>query len=192
MASGRDAALLALDSQELPILQRLKSLILEPCPRVREASFRDSFGSSLPEEDIIPRRATFLYYLQVVDRLRCRDERVLHIQVPEGVGCDLKVRVQVKNILLELQVPEGALAGEVVACSTPTNPLLAAGMQRRLLAYVLLCHLKQVNLSGSRLLCDDGPGGRYRCKIDAFKAMRGRCMGTVLPSTPEGDEAGEC
>lgn len=128
--------------------------------------------------------------LQAEDAQRCRDERVVHIQVPEGVGTDLKVRVQLKNMVLELEVPEDFEVGSVVACDPPTQPPMSGPVQRDLLVGgVLHQRLRWFQLADGNITCDDGPGGRYRCKLDALRAMRGRCMGAVLPRLlEEGDE----
>lgn len=128
----------------------------------------------------------YLLRLQAEDFEACRGERLVHIQVPEGVGPDLKVRVQLRNMVMELEVPEDAQVGDVVACDPPVQPPMSGPVQRELLVGgVLHQRLKWFQLPDGNITCDDGPGGRYRCKLDALRAMRGRCMGAVLPRVME-------
>jgi len=208
------ASLLETAEDKLPVLQRLEALMVLPSwdfesqkfqefsksirgdfardpKKSQELSKMDRASSSdssscggdsrgmLDKQQQLPKLGTFLFYLQARDALQCRADRVLHIQVPEGVGADWKVRVLVRNMLLELEVPEGSRPGDVVACHPPTTPPMSPQVQRRLLASVLLCHLRSA--------MDEGPGGRIRCKLEAFRAMRGRSFGSILPPMPEND-----
>lgn len=177
-AAAREAAAVAREAPVAPAADTAAA---------REAPEAAAERPEAPRVDV-PCEASLLRRLQAEDRGRAREERVVHISVPEGVGEDCKVRVQLNHMVVELAVPGGAKVGEVVACEPPSFAPMTSTVQRELLVNgVMHQRLRFVPIEdGScRVTCDDGPGGRYQSKLNCFRAMRGRCMGSLLPRIPE-------
>lgn len=132
--------------------------------------------------------STLLSAIQRRDGQLTRKQREVTIQVPEGVGSDLKVRVNLQNMPEELLVPEGAEAGEVVTCDLPTVAPLASSQQRHILHEdILMTKLRWVQMESGTWVTDEA---RKQKKHDAYRMLRGRRMGTVLISIPEGEVSG--
>lgn len=107
-----------------------------------------------------------------------RADRQVTIVIPEAVGDDRKVRILLKNMQMELIVPEGCSAGEEVVVDMPTVAPMRGPEQRKLLEDEVLM---------TRLRWDLQEDGQHRAdpvakakKIDACSKLRGRMMGLVL------------
>jgi len=132
--------------------------------------------------------STLLSAILRMDGQLMRKQRELTIQVPEGVGTDLKVRVNLQNMPEELLVPEGAEAGEVVTCDLPTVAPLGSSQQRHVLHEdILMTKLRWVQMDDGTWVTDEA---RKQKKNEAYRMLRGRRMGAVLLSIPEGELSG--
>jgi len=127
------------------------------------------------------------------------------IRVPEGVGPDRKVRVQMSNSPEELEVPPGSQAGEVVTCELPrVEPLCSEDQKRILYEAILMVRLRWTKPQAwnaendqddaheqllERLRKDSGlyttDEERKRRKVEAYRTLRGRRMGLVFSSIEE-------
>jgi len=161
-----------------------------------------SLASELDDEEeleVVPRQASlpddkmFLRYLQAEDRETTRVARQVHVCVPEGVGNDNRVRVRLGNMIVDLRVPDGAEIGDVVACDVPKFLPMPGSIQRAIIQEdIMIPRLRWKKMPDGVYSADDGPGGRYQCKLEAFRALRGRCMEQQLPEVPEDEEFSEC
>lgn len=150
---------------------------------VGEALLQDSEALPAGSESICS-ESTLLSAIQRRDGQIMRKQREVTIQVPEGVGTDLKVRVNLQNMPEELLVPEGAEAGDVVTCDLPTVAPLGSSQQRHILHEdILMTKLRWVQIEDGSWITDEA---RKQKKHEAYRTLRGRRMGTVLLSIPEG------
>jgi len=134
-------------------------------------------------DESIPCLSTILYAIQSGDAEANRRDREVTIKVPEGVGADLKVRVNMHNMAEELIVPIGAQAGEVVQCDLPAvNPLSPAQQKRILLEGILMTRLRWTRMEDGEWVTDEI---RKMKKHEAYRTLRGRRMGLVLAIIPE-------
>jgi len=158
---------------------------LAPEPDDEAASFADS--EEVPPDDTegsIPDELTLLRAIQSHDAEYSRLQRKLRIQVPEGVREDRKVRVCLDNMQVELVIPEGSVAGDIVTCDRPLHaPLPSTEQKRIMLDEILLNQLHWWQTAeDSRYITDEACKQR---KLDAYRRLRGRCMGLVLAPIEE-------
>jgi len=126
---------------------------------------------------------TLLRSIQIEDGVQSRKEREVTIRVPEGVGTDLKVRVNLSNMPEELLVPEDSKVGEVVTCDLPTVAPLGPLQQKRILYEdILMTRLRWMQLEDGSWVTDEF---RKQKKYEAYRMLRGRRMGLVLVAIPE-------
>jgi len=179
---GRSAAMLSGSPVEIDIDTGITLRAVD------EALLQDT--ETLPAgSESIRSESTLLSAIQRSDGQLMRKQREVTIQVPEGVGTDLKVRVNLQNMPEELLVPEGAEAGEVVTCDLPTVAPLASSQQRHILHEdILMTKLRWVQTENGTWVTDEA---RKQKKHEAYRMLRGRRMGTVLISIPEGEVSGE-
>mmetsp|Transcript_49358 Transcript_49358/g.155219 ORF Transcript_49358/g.155219 Transcript_49358/m.155219 type:complete len:799 (-) Transcript_49358:74-2470(-) len=147
--------------------------------RVRE----DAFARSPLEVESIPNDMTMLHAILAEDGMISRRDREVQIRVPEGVGTDLKVRINTNNMLEELFIPSEARAGEVVSCELPTVRPLTSVQQRTILYEgILMTRLRWVQRQDGSWVTDEL---RKMKKHEAYRTLRGRRMGLVLVAIPE-------
>jgi len=139
-----------------------------------------------PVSQSIPSEHTALFAVQYEDCQHNRALRQLKIIVPEGVRADRKVRVMLNNMEWELEVPEDSQAGEEVSCELLMVMPMDSGTQRHILHQeILVSRLRYRRLPNGSWVTDEH---RKKHKMDAYRTLRGRCMGLVLSPILEDEE----
>lgn len=138
-------------------------------------------------EDSIPNEFTTLYEQQLADCEVTSSLRKLQLIAPEGLSEDRRVRVVLKNMVWDLQLPETALPGDEVICELPVVMPMDAVVQKRCLHSEVFSttQLQLRELADGSVRADDGS---WQLKIDAYSMLRGRRMGAVLAPIDEDEE----
>jgi len=109
----------------------------------------------------------------------------LPIYVPEGVGEDRRVRVIIKNMELEAEVPSGAKVKEAVMAMLPLEFPMDRRLQRHLLNNTMMSRLRYEFSKDARKWVTDP--GRELNKKAAYRRIRGRCMIPTLSRIEESE-----
>jgi len=150
---------------------------------VDEVSYDDDAYDAFDDESARLRSLptpTCLQELKREDRERSRlaDGRYpwqVRVRVPEGVGEDRRVRVNLQNMELDAQLVDVCCPGMVAFADLPLEFPLHAQLQHYILySQILSCRLRYSYDASLRQYCTDGD--RKMRKVRAYRRLRGRCM----------------
>lgn len=143
-----------------------------------EKAVMQSMNFSSPTDSI-------LEALKLEDSHRNADAQHVLLYVPEGMHEDRRVRVQIKNMELEAEVPPGAEVGDATRCELLLTPPMSSREQKNF----LICEILG---SEHRLRWWRSPDGSWtvdeeerRNKVRAYRSLRGRAMAPALSSIEE-------